>query len=199
MPALAPDDLDRAAFALVHRGELPTPEPAHVPLPDRQPATRPDPHFDRIATMAPVAKTVDQLIREAGIATGHAPTSNNPLGLPGRLRRLLPVPRDITVPPSHILYIAKHVMRQRGWQNRPYRLHDLRGRVCVCGAIIAARNLGYGADWAIDRAAGHVLAELRRRGWTGLIGPWNRHPERTADDALALLIAARHAAANAGE
>lgn len=181
MPVLAPDTLDRAAAALADRGEV-------------QPFDRAA--FDRIAALAPVSKTVDQLIADAGIATGPAP---QPLHLPGRLRRLLPVRRIITVKPSQVLTVAQAVLEQWGWQNKPHHLHDIRGRRCICGAIGAAHDLGYGVEWQAERAAWHVLMVLRGRGWPHLIGDWNQAPGRTAEQALAVVAEARQRAADAGE
>lgn len=181
MPALAPDTIDRAAAALADRGGL---------QPGEQAA------FDRITALAPVSKTVDQLVAEAGIATGPAPT---PLRLPGRVRRILPVRRIITSKPSDVLTVAQAVLEQWGWQNRPHHLRDLRGRRCICGAICAAYDLGYGLDWQAERAAWHVLRVLRGQGWPHLIGDWNQVSGRTAGQAIAVVSEARQRAADARE
>lgn len=51
----------------------------------------------------------------------------------------------------------------------------------------------------MHRAGAWILTELRTQGWTGLIGPWNRAPGRTADHAVALLDATIRRASYSGE
>jgi len=65
--------------------------------------------------------------------------------------------------------------------------------------MLTAHRLGYGSAETVDRAGAWLIAELRSQGWTGLIGPWNRYPGRTAEDALALIDATIGRAAHAGQ
>lgn len=92
---------------------------------------------------------------------------------------------DITHGPSTQLYVAARILAEWGWQQRPHHLRDFIGRRCLCGAICAAVGLGVGMPETAHRAAGYVLAELRRRGevhehgWPRLIGDWNAAAHRT--------------------
>jgi hypothetical protein len=149
-----------------------------------------------------LTRTVTELIADAGIVAGPAPADRQ---LPGRIAALVPdrlhTWRRLYQPdvkPSVQLYYAEQVLREWGWQNQPYRLRDLGGARCVCGAILAAQRLGHGSPATAERSAAYVLGELRHRGWADLIGPWNRAPGRTADHAIGLVAAAAHRAAQAG-
>ncbi|MFB6842607.1 hypothetical protein [Streptomyces sp. NPDC056361] len=125
--------------------------------------------------------------------------------LPGRIGAVLPdrlhvwrrVGRSDLRPSVHLGY-ARRVLTEWGWQNAPYKLRDARGARCVCGALLAAHRLGHGSADTMNEAAAWIMTELRSRGWSDLIGPWNRAPGRTADDAVALLDATIHRAAQAG-
>ncbi|MET9438484.1 hypothetical protein [Streptomyces sp. NPDC006551] len=147
---------------------------------------------------------VDQLVTTALEALPEPPPTERPL--PGRLGAVLPdrlhVWRRIGQPdlrPSTHLAHARRVLVEWGWQNRPYRLRDARGARCLCGALLTAHRLGYGSADTMNRSAAWLVTELRAQGWTGLIGPWNRVPGRTAREALALIDATIHRAAHAGE
>ncbi|MEU8764310.1 hypothetical protein [Streptomyces sp. NPDC048659] len=146
---------------------------------------------------------VDRLVAQALDALPPAPPAERPL--PGRFGAVLPdrlhVWRRIGSPdvrPSVHLAHARRVLTEWGWQNTPYRLRDVRGARCVCGAMLAAHRLGHGSAPTMNEAGAWMLEELRSRGWTGLIGPWNRAPGRTAADALALVDATIRRAARAG-
>lgn len=169
-----------------------------------EPFPAPAPAADLVAAVPGLllTKTTEQLIAEAGIHPGTAPADRQ---LPGRLAAILPdrlhTWRRAFLPdikPSVQLHYARLVLLEWGWQNTPYRLRDARGARCVCGAILAASRLGHGTETTAGQSAAWVLAELRSRGWDGLIGPWNRAPGRTADHAVELLAAAAHRAAQAG-
>ncbi|MFI8825516.1 hypothetical protein [Streptomyces sp. NPDC053431] len=149
---------------------------------------------------------VDRLVSDA-LASLAAPPAPRPAerALPGRLGAILPdrlhVWRRIGQPdvrPSVHLAHARRVLTEWGWQNTPYKLRDLRGARCVCGAMLAAHRLGYGSAGTMNEAGAWMLQELRSRGWYELIGPWNRAPGRTAADALALVDATVRRAARAG-
>ncbi|MFD0020105.1 hypothetical protein [Streptomyces sp. NPDC058382] len=147
---------------------------------------------------------VDQLIADTVRALPAAPPHERPL--PGRLGAVLPDRlhswRRIgqpEVPPSIHLAHARQILTEWGWQNTPYRLRNARGARCVCGAMLTAHRLGYGSVETVDRAGAWLITELRSRGWTGLIGPWNRCPGRTAADAVALIDATISRAARAGQ
>ncbi|MFF8600147.1 hypothetical protein ACF065_12625 [Streptomyces sp. NPDC015232] len=146
---------------------------------------------------------VDRLVAEALDALPAPPPAERPL--PGRLGAMLPdrlhVWRRIGRPdvrPSVHLAHARRVLTEWGWQNTPYRLRDARGARCVCGAMLAAHRLGFGSAATMNEAGAWMLEELRSRGWHQLIGPWNRAPGRTAEDALALVDATIRRAALAG-
>lgn len=100
--------------------------------------------------------------------------------LPGRVPRSLPdwahrTRVDLSYKPSTQLVFAAEVLRRWGWQNRPHKLRDWRGRRCICGAIctavplmsrpwkdaITVADLGIAmADWLDGRIAT----------WTGYLG-----------------------------
>ena len=125
--------------------------------------------------------------------------------LPGRLGAVLPerlhawrrIGQPDVRPSTHLGY-ARLILTEWGWQNTPYRLRNARGARCLCGAMLTAHRLGHGSLDTVDRAGAWLITELRSQGWTGLIGPWNRHPGRTAADALALIDATIRRATLAG-
>ncbi|MCX2182865.1 hypothetical protein KV205_20385 [Streptomyces sp. SKN60] len=146
---------------------------------------------------------VDRLVAQALDTLPAPPPAERPL--PGRLGAMLPdrlhVWRRIGSPdvrPSVHLAHARRVLTEWGWQNTPYKLRDTRGARCVCGAMLAAHRLGFGSSATMNEAGAWMLEELRSRGWYQLIGPWNRAPGRTAEDALALVDATIRRAARAG-
>ncbi|WP_418961276.1 DUF6197 family protein [Streptomyces tritici] len=199
------DALDREAAALydtaawrelVAHWELTAPEPA-----PRAPEPQPAPGDDWRALLS---VPVERLVASALDALPPAPPAERPL--PGRLGAILPdrlhAWRRIGQPdvrPSVHLGHARRVLVEWGWQNRPYKLRDVRGARCVCGALLTAHRLGYGSADTMNRAAAWIVTELRAQGWTDLIGPWNRAPGRTAADALSLVDATIRRAALAGE
>ncbi|MBT2439529.1 hypothetical protein J7E93_05205 [Streptomyces sp. ISL-36] len=147
---------------------------------------------------------VDELVATALGALSAPPPDER--RLPGRLGAILPdrlhAWRRIGQPdlrPSAHLAHARRVLVEWGWQNRPYRLRDARGARCLCGALLTAHRLGHGSADTMNRSAAWIVTELRAQGWTGLIGPWNRAPGRTAEQALALIDATIRRAAHAGE
>ena len=147
---------------------------------------------------------VEQLIAESARALPVTVPRERPL--PGRLGAILPDRlhswRRIGQPevqPSTHLACARRILAEWGWQNTPYRLRNARGARCVCGALLTAHRLGYGSLDTVDRAGAWLITELRAQGWTGLIGPWNRFPGRTAEEALALVDATIVRAARAGQ
>lgn len=201
MPTLTPDELDQAAARIVAAGRvLPVDEGVWAGIVSGWERTAP---ADRTARTL-LTRTVDELVAEALAAVPADMLVERPL--PGRLGAMLPdrlhAWRRIGQPdckPSVQLGVAAQVLREWGWQNTPYRLRDARGARCVCGAILAAERLGYGSRDTTDTSAALVLAHLRRHeGWTGLIGPWNRQPGRTAEQAIGLLGAVANRAAQAG-
>ncbi|MFI8269400.1 DUF6197 family protein [Streptomyces rubiginosohelvolus] len=147
---------------------------------------------------------VDQLIDDTLRALPTPPPHERPL--PGRLGAMLPdrvhlwrrVGQSELRPSVHLGY-ARQILAEWGWQNTPYRLRNARGARCVCGAMVSAHRLGYGSLDTVDRAGAWLITELRAQGWPGLIGPWNRHPGRTAADALALVDATIRRASLAGQ
>ncbi|MER7622882.1 hypothetical protein [Streptomyces sp. NPDC126503] len=203
---LGPDALDREAAALYEsatwqrivenwHGQAPAPAP---PGENPGPEERPGEDWRALLTVP-----VDRLVAEALDALPPALPAER--RLPGRVGAALPdrlhVWRRIgqaDLRPSVHLGYARQVLEEWGWQNAPYRLRDARGARCVCGALLAAHRLGYGSADTMNQAAAWIVTELRARGWTGLIGPWNRAPGRTAADALALLDATARRAAYAG-
>ncbi|MEU9204607.1 hypothetical protein [Streptomyces sp. NPDC048332] len=207
--ALTPDELDAQAARLhdteawqqiVTGWDLTVPEPPGPVSPGGE-QNRPAPSDDwRDLLSVPV----DQLIADTVRALPTAPPRERPL--PGRLGAVLPdrlhAWRRIGQPevrPSVHLAHARQILTEWGWQNTPYRLRNARGARCICGAMLTAHRLGYGSAHTVDRAGAWLIAELRSQGWTGLIGPWNRYPGRTAADALALIDATISRAARAGQ
>ncbi|MFE3942456.1 hypothetical protein ACFXPV_11395 [Streptomyces sp. NPDC059118] len=163
-------------------------------LPDRRPADWRD----------LLSVPVDQLIADSARALPATAPRERPL--PGRLGAILPdrlhswrrIGQPEVRPSTHLAY-ARQILTEWGWQNTPYRLRNARGARCICGALLTAHRLGYGSLDTVDRAGAWLVAELRSQGWTGLIGPWNRCPGRTAADALALIDATITRAAHAGQ
>ncbi|KIZ16856.1 DUF6197 family protein [Streptomyces natalensis] len=151
-----------------------------------------------------VAKTTAELVDEALRALPeHGTRPAVDVRLPGRISRALPdwahrTRADLSHKPSTQLAVAAEVLRRWGWQNRPHKLRDGRGRRCICGAICSAVALGVGSVDSAHQAAGYVLTELRGRHWNALIGDWNQNVCRTPDQAVELLTAAHHRALNAG-
>ncbi|WP_328896717.1 DUF6197 family protein [Streptomyces sp. NBC_00236] len=207
--ALTPDELDAQAARLhdteawqqiVTGWDLTVPEPPGPVSPGAE-QNRPAPSDDwRDLLSVPV----DQLIADTVRALPAALPRERPL--PGRLGAVLPdrlhAWRRIGQPevrPSVHLAHARQILTEWGWQNTPYRLRNARGARCICGAMLTAHRLGYGSAHTVDRAGAWLISELRAQGWTGLIGPWNRYPGRTAADALALIDAAISRAARAGQ
>ncbi|MFC8273766.1 hypothetical protein ACFUJR_14835 [Streptomyces sp. NPDC057271] len=142
-----------------------------------------------------LTKTVAELVAEAfGVSNPHGTRPPVDVRLPGRLARILPDKAwrgyNSAHPASTQLYVAAAVLREWGWQNRPHHLRDRRGRRCICGAICTAVHLGVGTADTAHTAAGHVLAELRSRGWGALIGDWNQVGGRTKEQAIQLVEAA---------
>lgn len=207
--ALTPDALDAQAARLfdteawqqiVTGWDLAVPE-SPSPVPPGSEQDRPTPSGDwRDLLSVPV----DQLIADTVRALPAALPHERPL--PGRLGAVLPdrlhAWRRIGQPevrPSVHLARARQILTEWGWQNTPYRLRNARGARCICGAMLTAHRLGYGSVHTVDRAGAWLISELRSQGWTGLIGPWNRYPGRTASDALALIDATISRAARAGQ
>lgn len=207
--ALTPDELDAQAARLhdteawqqiVTGWDLTVPEPPRPVSPGAE-QSRPAPTDDwRDLLSVPV----DQLIADTVRALPASLPRERPL--PGRLGAVLPdrlhAWRRIGQPevrPSVHLAHARQILTEWGWQNTPYRLRNARGARCICGAMLTAHRLGYGSAHTVDRAGAWLISELRTQGWTGLIGPWNRYPGRTAADALALIDAAISRAARAGQ
>ncbi|MFD4761660.1 hypothetical protein ACFWOJ_23135 [Streptomyces sp. NPDC058439] len=209
-PTLTPDQLDAQA-ARLHDTEtwqqivtgwdltaaVPVP-PSSAGLTDRPTGRQPADWRDLLSV------PVNQLIAESVRALPATAPRERPL--PGRLGAILPdrlhswrrIGQPEVRPSTHLAY-ARQILTEWGWQNTPYRLRNARGARCVCGALLTAHRLGYGSLDTVDRAGAWLVAELRFRGWTGLIGPWNRCPGRTAADALALIDATIARAARAGQ
>ncbi|MFJ6465074.1 hypothetical protein ACIQM0_29280 [Streptomyces sp. NPDC091387] len=147
---------------------------------------------------------VDQLIADTVRALPATAPRERPL--PGRLGAVLPdrlhswrrIGQPEVRPSTHLAH-ARQILTEWGWQNTPYKLRNARGARCVCGAMLTAHRLGYGSQATVDRAGAWLITELRSQGWTGLIGPWNRYPGRTAADAVALIDATISRAARAGQ
>ncbi|POG44653.1 hypothetical protein BV881_25475 [Streptomyces sp. ZL-24] len=210
IPVLTPDQLDAQASRLYDTGawreivsgwERTAPEPV-APPPSGE--DRPSSGQDRPADWRSLLSVpVEQLIDDSLRALPAASPPERPL--PGRLGAVLPdrvhawrrVGQADVRPSVHLGY-ARQILAEWGWQNTPYRLRNARGARCVCGALLTAHRLGYGSTATVDRAGAWLITELRSQGWTGLIGPWNRAPGRTAADALALVDAAARRAALAG-
>ncbi|MFH8760452.1 DUF6197 family protein [Streptomyces atroolivaceus] len=205
---LTPDQLDAQISQLhdtdawqriVTGWERTAPEPSS---PDREPvgATPPRHPADwRDLLSVPVDRLIEDSLRSM---PARQPRERS---LPGRLGAVLPerlhawrrIGQPDVRPSTHLGY-ARRILTEWGWQNTPYRLRDARGARCLCGAMLTAHRLGYGSLDTVDRAGAWLITELRSVGWTGLIGPWNRHPGRTAADALALIDATILRAARAG-
>uniref|UniRef100_A0AAU3GS82 Uncharacterized protein n=1 Tax=Streptomyces sp. NBC_01401 TaxID=2903854 RepID=A0AAU3GS82_9ACTN len=205
---LTPDQLDTQASLLhdtdawqriVTGWEQTAREPApsaSAPGHETRPATPAD---WRDLLSVPVGRLIEDSLR----TLPPRPPRERPL--PGRLGAALPERlhawRRIGQPdvrPSTHLGHARQILTEWGWQNTPYRLRNARGARCLCGAMLTAHRLGYGSLDTVDRAGAWLITELRSQGWTGLIGPWNRHPGRTAADALALIDATIRRASLAG-
>jgi len=214
-PVLTPDQLDAQASRLhetqawqriVSGWENTAPEPALSPAepPEPGPDRPPPPAQDRPADWRSLLSVpVDRLIDDSLRALPAAPPPERPL--PGRLGAVLPervhawrrVGQTDLRPSVHLGY-ARQILTEWGWQNTPYRLRNARGARCICGAMLTAHRLGYGSPTTVNRAGAWLITELRSQGWSGLIGPWNRVPGRTAADALALIDSAARRASLAG-
>ncbi|MET9954859.1 hypothetical protein ABZ135_25385 [Streptomyces sp. NPDC006339] len=215
--ATTPDELDRAAAALLDTAAW----QEIVARWTEAPPVREEAADWRRLLSVPVDRLVADALasldaRPAAPDTAPAPVPGTITGtepalppgerpLPGRLGAILPdrlhIWRRIGSPdvrPSVHLAHARRVLTTWGWQNTPYKLRDRRGARCVCGAMLAAHRLGYGSAATMNEAGAWMLEELRSRGWTELIGPWNRAQGRTAADALALVDATIRRAARAG-
>jgi len=152
-----------------------------------------------------VTATVDELVADAlGGINPHGQRPPVDVRLPGRLAAAMPDwahrgrRRDITHPPSTQLYVAVTIMREWGWQAKPHKLRDKRGRRCICGALCSTVALGVGTLSGAEEAAWYVLCELRGRGWPHLIGDWNQVGGRTAAQAIDVTEAAYRRAVAAG-
>lgn len=152
-----------------------------------------------------VAKTTQQLVDEAlRCLPEHGTRPAVDVRLPGRIARALPdwahrTKVDLSHKPSTQLAVAAEILRRWGWQQKPHKLRDGRGRRCICGAICTAVDgLGIGSIDSARQAAGYLLAELRGRGWNALIGDWNQRVCRTADQAIDLINSAQRRAVAAG-
>ncbi|MFG3526473.1 hypothetical protein ACGF8B_07000 [Streptomyces sp. NPDC047917] len=218
-PTLTPDQLDAQAARLhdteawqqiVTGWEATAPDPVRPSLPGPvQPSSPTTPEqlpLDRQSAdwRDLLSVPVDQLIADSVRALPATAPRERPL--PGRLGAVLPdrlhswrrIGQPELRPSTHLAY-ARQILTEWGWQNTPYRLRNARGARCICGALLTAHRLGYGSLDTVDRAGAWLVAELRSQGWTGLIGPWNRCPGRTAADALALIDATITRAALAGQ
>ncbi|QGZ52132.1 hypothetical protein GPZ77_30570 [Streptomyces sp. QHH-9511] len=203
VPDTAPEVVDRAAARLYDTAawqEIVRRWDTTAPAPGPAPGPAPAPEEWRRLLSVPV----DELVATALGALPAPPPVERPL--PGRLGAILPdrlhAWRRIGQPdlrPSAHLAHARRVLVEWGWQNQPYRLRDARGARCLCGALLTAHRLGHGSAETMNRSAAWIVTELRAQGWTGLIGPWNRAPGRTAEQALALIDATIRRAAHAGE
>ncbi|MFL4491540.1 hypothetical protein ACJ6WD_09800 [Streptomyces sp. VTCC 41912] len=152
-----------------------------------------------------VAKTTQQLVDEAlRSLPEHGTRPSVDVRLPGRFTRALPdwahrTKADLSHKPSTQLAVAAEILRRWGWQQKPHKLRDGRGRRCICGAVCAAVSLGVGSVDSAHQAAGYLLQELREtHRWRALIGDWNQSPGRTAEQAIGLVTAAHHRALAAG-
>lgn len=189
-PVPAPDP-----GAELHPGAEPRPEPGAR----SGSRTESEPADWRNLLSVPVEQLIDQSLR----ALPTSPPRER--RLPGRLGAIMPerlhswrrIGQPDVRPSTHLGY-ARQILVEWGWQNTPYRLRNARGARCICGALLTAHRLGYGSLATVDRAGAWLITELRSQGWTDLIGPWNRHPDRTAADALSLLDATILRAARAG-
>ncbi|MEU4269955.1 hypothetical protein [Streptomyces sp. NPDC026092] len=210
LATLAPDDLDRVAVELhdtaawqeiVRHWDAPSAPAGGSKEPEAAPIES-EPFQGDWRRLLSVP--VDQLVAAALRDIPPAPPAERPL--PGRLGAILPdrlhawrrLGQPDVRPSTHLAH-ARRVLVEWGWQNQPYRLRDARGARCLCGALLTAHRLGHGSADTMNRSAAWIVTELRAQGWTGLIGPWNRTPGRTADQALALVDATIRRAALAGE
>lgn len=192
---LSPDSLDQEAAALY--------ESATWQRIVTDWTTPDDPAPERGSWRELLSVPVDRLVADALAAL--PPNLPAERRLPGRLGAVLPdrlhawrrIGQAELRPSVHLGY-AREVLTEWGWQNAPYKLRDVRGARCVCGALLAAHRLGYGSADTMNEAAAWIMTELRSQGWHGLIGPWNRAPGRTAADAVGLLDATLRRAAHAG-
>ncbi|MGW5938962.1 DUF6197 family protein [Streptomyces celluloflavus] len=197
-PVLTPAALDRAAGRAV------------IPVAEAEAWAGVTAGWERTAPADSAARrlltaTVDELVAEAlRRVPVHGTRPAVEVRLPGRLARILPdwahrTRTDLSHRPSTQLTVAAEILRRWGWQQKPHRLRDLRGRRCVCGAICTAVDgLGVGTAETAHEAARYILMELRRRGWPGLIGDWNQVPGRGAEEAIQLVETAAANAAAAG-
>ncbi|MFD4691686.1 hypothetical protein [Streptomyces sp. NPDC058463] len=205
---LTPDQLDTQASLLhdtqawqqiVTGWERSAPEPG-LPAPGLSHAAPSLPPADwRDLLSVPVDELIDESLRAMPVAPPRERRLPGRLGavLPERLHAWRRIGQPDVRPSTHLGY-ARQILTEWGWQNTPYRLRNARGARCVCGAMLTAHRLGYGSLDTVDRAGAWLITELRSQGWTGLIGPWNRQPGRTASDALALLDATIRRASLAG-
>ncbi|SHL75052.1 DUF6197 family protein [Streptomyces yunnanensis] len=152
-----------------------------------------------------VAKNTQQLVDEAlRSLPDHGTRPAVDVRLPGRIARALPdwahrTRIDLSHKPSTQLAVAAEVLRRWGWQQKPHKLRDWRGRRCICGAICTTVDgLGIGSVDSAHQAAGYVLLELRARNWNALVGDWNQRVCRTAEQAIELVTASHHRALAAG-
>lgn len=193
-------------------GPRPGPEPGPEPGPGSGPVdgglahapSRARPHAPGSADWRDLLSVPVELLIEESVRALPTPAPQE-RPLPGRLGAVLPerlhswrrIGRPDVRPSTHLGH-ARRILVEWGWQNSPYRLRNARGARCICGAMLTAHRLGYGSLDTVDRAGAWMITELRSQGWTDLIGPWNRHPDRTAADALSLLDATIRRAARAG-
>ncbi|WP_438489556.1 DUF6197 family protein [Streptomyces sp. S186] len=150
-------------------------------------------------------KTTQQLVDEVLRALPqHGTRPAVDVRLPGRISRAMPdwahrTRADLSHKPSTQLAVTAEVLRRWGWQQKPHKLRDWRGRRCICGAICTTVDgLGIGSVDSAHMAAGYVLAELRGRGWQALVGDWNQRVCRSAEQAIELVTASHHRALAAG-
>ncbi|MFD9540525.1 hypothetical protein [Streptomyces sp. NPDC060022] len=205
---LTPDQLDTQASLLhdtqawqqiVTGWERTAPEPdPPAPTPSHAAPSLPPADWRDLLSV-PVDRLIDDSLRAMPVALPRERPLPGRLGavLPERLHAWRRIGQPDVRPSTHLGY-ARQILTEWGWQNTPYRLRNARGARCVCGAMLTAHRLGYGSLDTVDRAGAWLITELRSQGWTGLIGPWNRHPGRTASDALALLDATIRRASLAG-
>lgn len=204
---LTPDQLDGQASRLhdtqawqqiVTGWDHTVPEPAPSPAEPTsarpaEPSGRPSAgHSDwRSLLSVPVDRLVDDTLRTLPAAPPH----ERPL--PGRLGAMLPdrvhlwrrVGQGDLRPSTHLGY-ARQILAEWGWQNTPYRLRNVRGARCVCGALISAHRLGYGSLDTVDRVrrladhgaaragvarADRPLEPPSRPHGRGRLGPLRRH------------------------
>ncbi|MEU0137319.1 hypothetical protein ABZ172_25310 [Streptomyces sp. NPDC006296] len=178
----------------------PAPPRSAAAVEEVRPATRPArPDAWRDLLSVPVDRLVEDSLRSLPARRIRERPLPGRLGavLPERLHAWRRIGQPDVRPSTHLGY-ARQILTEWGWQNTPYRLRNARGARCVCGAMLTAHRLGHGSLDTVDRAGAWIITELRARGWTDLIGPWNRHPGRTAADALDLIDATIRRASLAG-